>query len=292
MPAEAECVLRAQATLGECPLWDPARQVCWWVDITGGIVHRFDPRRGTGEAASAGRMVGALALAREGRLLLATEVGFATFDPSTQNLDPLDTSIELPPEVRFNDGKCDPAGRFWAGTMHLDVLPERGTLYCLHPDWTVEPKIEQVSISNGLAWDREQSTMYYIDTATRQVAAFDFDLETGMLSNQHVAIAVPEESGSPDGMTIDEEGKLWIAHYGGGCVARWDPESGEQLQVVQLPVSKVTSCTFGGPELRDLYIATARQELSPEALEEQPLAGSLFRFRTNVRGLPATPFGG
>lgn len=152
--------------------------------------------------------------------------------------------------------------------------------------------VEGVTISNGLAWSRDASTLYYIDTPTRAVAAFDYDRARGTVSGRRVAIEVPETMGSPDGMTIDAEGRLWIAQWDGGCVGRWDPTSGRLLERIPVPARRVTSCAFGGPALEDLYITTARTGLDERSLAEEPLAGGLFRVRPGVAGIPAVPFAG
>ena len=297
MPERVECVTGPAATLGESPVWDPERGVLWWVDIVEGAVHRFAPEQGTEETIDIGPMIGALALMEGGALLLATTDGFLECDPGTGEAAPLEVPVPIAPGLRFNDGKCDPAGRFWVGTMHVDALPERGALYCLAPGGDaqrkeVQKKMAPTTISNGLAWSRDGAVMYYIDSATREIAAFDFDVEAGRLANRRIAVDVPEEMGTPDGMTIDREGALWVAHWGGSQVVRWDPARGEALRRVPFPVTQVSSCTFGGPRLDRLYVTSARKGLTEKQREEQLLAGRLFRFDPGVSGWPVVPFGG
>ena len=183
------------------------------------------------------------------------------------------------PGNRFNDGKCDPAGRFWAGTMSISNMPCAGSLYVLEKDGTVKTKITGVTCSNGMAWSPDDKTLYYIDTPTRQVVAYKYDTKNGDITDGRVAISIPEEKGSPDGMTIDTEGMLWIALWDGWKVIRYNPYTSEQLYEVTLPVSRVTSCVFGGDDMDDLYITSAREGLSDSDLKEQPLAGSLFVIR-------------
>jgi sugar lactone lactonase YvrE len=196
------------------------------------------------------------------------------------------------PENRFNDGKCDPAGRYWAGTMSLTDQPSKGALYQLEADHTVKRLIPDVSISNGLAWTSDGGTMYFADTPTRQIAAFDYDLVTGDVNNRRTVVHIPEDQGFPDGMTIDSEGMIWVAHWDGWQVSRWNPNTGEQLCAIPVPASQVTSCTFGGPDLDQLFITTARVGLDEEELSKQPLAGGVFRAMPGVKGVPANRYRG
>ena len=197
------------------------------------------------------------------------------------------------PGNRFNDGRCDPAGRFWAGTMALSEEEGAGNVYMMDQDGHVSTKIKDVTISNGLAWSADKKTLYYIDTPTHEIVAFDFDLTSGKISNKRAVIKIAKEEGSPDGMTIDSEDMLWIAHWGGWQVTRWDPRTGRQLNRIALPVSKVTSCTFGGDTLEDLYITTASVDLTEQEMKEQPLAGALFVVHNSgVKGRPSIEYRG
>jgi sugar lactone lactonase YvrE len=197
------------------------------------------------------------------------------------------------PSIRFNDGKCDAAGRFWVGTMALSEEENKGNLFVMETDLSIKKKIENVSISNGIAWNSDNTIMYYINTPTNYVFAFDYDIESGEISNQRVAVDLTHEKGYADGMIIDEEGMLWIAFYGGWRVARYNPENGELLKQIELPVENVSCCTFGGPGLNDLYITTASKGMGKEALQQQPLAGSLFILKDcGYKGLPAAKFKG
>lgn len=221
-------------------------------------------------------MVGAVALSTNGDFVAALKSGLAFIDRHTG-----DTRLLHHPEVhlpgnRFNDGKCDPAGRFWVGTMALSEQAAEGSLYMIEKDFSCSVKIKGVTISNGMAWSPDHRTFYYIDTPTSEVVAYDYDLGTGRISNRRSVITIPKEEGFPDGMTIDRDGMLWVAHWDGWQVSRWDPGSGKKLASIALPAARITSCTFGGPGLRDLYITSASIGLSDEQREEQPLAGALF----------------
>jgi sugar lactone lactonase YvrE len=176
--------------------------------------------------------------------------------------------------------------------MSICEAPHCGALYCLDADLTVHRKIERVSISNGLAWSPDQRTMYFVDSPTRVVGAFDYDKSSGEIANRRVAVRIPDGMGFPDGMSIDEEGMLWIALWDGAAVRRWNPANGELLDTIPLPVTRPTSCVFGGENFDELYITSARSRLDEQTLTGQPLAGGIFRCRPGVRGGPAWNFAG
>ena len=289
---QAELCFRAQAQLGEGPVWDERVNCLYWVDIMAGDLHSFCPATQQNRTWQLGQPVGTAVLRQSGGLVLALRDGFAFFDTDRGMLTPIaDPEAHLPGN-RFNDGRCDANGRFWAGTMALTMARGAGALYRIDPDLAVHTMLTGVTISNGIAWSQDQRTMYYVDTAPRTVTAFAFDAETGWMGNGRVILRIPASMGYPDGMTIDRDGKLWIAHYDGGCVRRWDPETGKVLTAVQVAASKVTACTFGGPDLNILYITTAVQEMSAAQRAAEPLAGSLFARQMPYQGFPANRFAG
>ncbi len=289
----AELVLDARALLGEGPIWDVRRQALYWVDIAGGKVHIFDPTTGQDRAIDVGQPVGTIVPRRNGGALVALRDGFAALDLETGALTMIADPEAHLPQNRFNDGKCDPAGRFWAGTMRLaEDRTGAGSLYRLDPDLTVHKMWSNITVANGIAWSHDATTMYYIDTPTRMVVAFEYDLATGAIANPKPVISTPDGPGFPDGMTIDAEGMLWVAYWDGWRVVRWDPATGEALAVIELPVQRPTAPWFGGPDLDVLYITSARVGLSEEALQQQPHAGGLFAARPGVRGVPAFEFAG
>jgi sugar lactone lactonase YvrE len=192
--------------------------------------------------------------------------------------------------VRFNDGACDPQGRFWAGTMSLDGRTGSASLYRLDTDLRVTRVLDGVSVSNGIGWSPDGATMYYVDTATDRIDAFDFDGVVGTPGRRRTFVELPGP-GSPDGLCVDADGAVWVALWGGWSVERYLPD-GTRDAVVELPVAQVSSCAFGGPELEQLFITTAWDGLSAADREAQPLAGALFRVEPGVRGLPTTPFRG
>jgi sugar lactone lactonase YvrE len=224
-------------------------------------------------------------------LALATRSGFATLDLGDGVLKPIINPEPHLPGNRFNDGKCDPAGRFLAGSMDDAEVEASGSLYSLAPDGSLKTLLSGVRISNGLAWSPDYRTLYYIDTPTRTVMGYDYNLETGDISNPRLVIDVPPAMGWPDGMTSDSEGNLWVAFWGGAKIAQWSPVTGRLIQTVPFPALNVTSCAFGGEGLTHLYITSARIRVTDEQLAQYPYSGGLFCIETDVEGMPTFTFG-
>jgi sugar lactone lactonase YvrE len=288
----AEVVLKTDAKLGEGPVWDGEKKVLYWVDILSGKLFEYNPKMGYNKEFNIGEHTGAAVIRKRGGLVLAMKSGFAFFHPTTGKTEKIADPEPHLPGNRFNDGKCDPAGRFWAGTMAYDMAKGNGSLYCLHPHLTIERKLTGISISNGLAWNKSADTLYFIDTLTHQLTAFNYDIKTGNIMNKRVVAEFDKNLGYPDGMAMDEKNKLWVAFYNGSKVIRINPEGGEISAIVSLPVPKPTSCAFGGENLDELYITTCREHMSPEEIEQAPLSGSLFKVSLPVKGLPVGLFGG
>jgi sugar lactone lactonase YvrE len=298
---EPELLLDARADLGEGPAWDARRGCLYWVDIRAGNLHAFDPAEKSDRCLNLGEPVGCVAPRRSGGLVLALHSGFASLDlPNGSPLALGDGSgvrgIVHPephlPGNRFNDGKCDPAGRFLAGTMDDAEEGASGSLYSLSPDGALQTLLTGVRISNGLTWSPDGRIFYYIDTPTRQVTAFDYDLSNGTIAGSRPAVVVPPGMGWPDGMTSDAEGMLWIAMWGGAQLTRWDPGTGRLLETISFPALNVSSCAFGGPDLDELFVTSARKGMSAPQLGEYPYSGGLFRLQPGVQGMPAFAFGG
>jgi sugar lactone lactonase YvrE len=289
---DVELVVDAKAMVGEGPSWHAASRRLFWVDILEGNVHVYDPAGEHDRIIHVGQMVGAVVPRRDGGLIVAMHHGLASLDLDSGAIRTIADPESHLPRNRFNDGKCDPAGRFWAGTMSIDREPNAGSLYCLDTDCQVRQVLGGVTCSNGIAWSLDRSTMYYIDTPTGRVDAFDYDLPTGRIGNRRVVITVPETLGKPDGMAIDAAGMLWIAIWDGGCVTRWNPQTGGLDQTVSIPALHVASCAFGGSNLDELYITTARVRMPEEQLASQPHAGGLFRIHPGVQGPAALEFAG
>ena len=251
------------------------------------------PVTGENRAYDVGQMVGTVVPRARGGVMLALHEGFASLDLDTGRVGPLPPPPEHDPATaRFNDGKCDPAGRFWAGTMSLVKGKPLGGLYRLDADGSVHLMFRDVRTSNGLAWSLDRRTLYYIDTPLMRVDAFAYDDATGAIAGRRTVITIPPGIGRPDGLTLDSDGMLWVALWEGGRVTRWNPRTGELLQTVRLPVTRVTSCAFGGPDLDTLYITSAREGLTHAQLAAQPLAGGLFKMKPGVRGMPAPAYRG
>jgi xylono-1,5-lactonase len=290
----AECVLPAEALLGEGALWSVREQALYWVDILGRKLHRFDPATARTSSWRFAEEVSALAeRAGEPGFIITLRRGFALFDPAAGG-EPryLHQPEATLPGNRFNDGKCDARGRFWAGTMDFACEAPTGALYRYDPDGRCTKHDSGFAVTNGPTWSADGRTMYFNDTVNGSVHAYDFDAERGTLSNKRPWLLFAPGDGVPDGMTTDAAGRIWIAHWGGACVSCHDPASARELCRVELPASNVTNCAFGGPDLQTLFITTARSGLSPEQLEARPLAGGLFAARIDGPGLPAHLFAG
>jgi sugar lactone lactonase YvrE len=288
MTLDVELVLDARADLGEAPFWDAEAGVLVWVDITAGVIHRTDPETGEDHTLDVGGSVGSAVPAADGRLAIATDDGFSFVAPSTGRIEPI-ARIDTAPGVVMNDGKTDGAGRYWAGTKDAEGRHPLGSLFRLDPDRTVTEVVRGVTISNGLGWSPDRRTMYHIESATHGIDAYDTDPGSGSISRWRRLADFPRAWGLPDGMTVDAEGFLWVAFWTGSAVRRLDP-SGNLVSTVELPVSLVTSCAFGGPDLGDLYVTTARTGLPEDQVRAEPHAGAVFLLRPGVRGVPSPPY--
>jgi sugar lactone lactonase YvrE len=271
--------------LAEGPVW--FGNALWWVDIPHGTLHRRDAATGRLEQRHVGPSLGAALPARDGWWWCAREHDIAWLHwPSGRVVPAAPPTTPLPPAHRFNDGKCDPHGRPWVGSMVRQGEPASGALFAADPAGALHLRLPGVNLSNGLAWAPDQRTFYYIDTPTRRVDAFDHDPATGQLSHRRSLVEFGPEEGMPDGMTLDADGHLWVATWGGSAVHHIDGRSGARLGRVAVPARQVTSCTFGGPDLRTLFITTARIGLKDEALAAQPHAGGIFSVALDTPGLP------
>ncbi len=279
--------------LGERPVWDASTGCVIWVDIAAGQLHRLSERDGDSVIATAGVPVGAAAPRAGGGYVLAAADGFRLTDAAGALSAPVIRPAGMPPGVQFNDGACDPAGRFWAGTAATDGQTGTGSLYRLDADGSVTEIFGGVTESNGLGWSPDGSTFYYTDSGEprSRVRAFDFDGASGQLARERELISFEPEEGLADGLVVDADGCLWIAMWDGGCVRRYWP-GGDLLGRYPLPVSEPTCPGFGGAHLDELYLTTAWQELDSAGREAEPLAGHLLRARPGVRGLPVTGYAG
>jgi sugar lactone lactonase YvrE len=280
----AEQVTGPVAYHGEGPVWSERWGGLRWVDMLAGDVLSL-ANDGTIDRRHVDNVAAVLRPRRQGGAVIGVERGFALeeADGTLTHLGELWSDTN----VRMNEGGCDPDGRFYCGSMAYDERPGAGALYRLDPDDSVHVVLENVTISNGLEWSPDGSRAYYNDSPTQRIDVFDYDSESG-LSGRRPFAEVPAEAGAPDGLTVDEEGGVWVALYGGGSVRRYTPE-GMLDEVIEVPAKQVTACTFGGSGLDQLFITTSREDLKPS---EDPLAGSLFRAAVGVAGLPVREFVG
>lgn len=281
---QVEPLYDTKATLGEGPIWDVHTQTLYWIDILnkriyceGDVLTELDD------------LVGCIAPRRSGGLILTQRFGFASLDLDSLKVTSLSSLRDEPSNNRFNDGKCDPRGRFLAGTMDMGEKDPNGSLYSFDGK-AITKLVSNVTISNGLTWSPDYKTFYYIDTPAREVRAFDYDLESGIVANQRSIIWFPDGFGWPDGMTSDMQGNLWIAMWGGAQVTKWNPNTGQLLEQIPVPAKNVSSCIFGGKDRNELYITSARVGLDEATLEQYPLTGGLFRIQTDVEGMPTFEF--
>ena len=284
-----ELLVSDRADVGEGPLWDSEAGLLYWVDISRGDLHSWNPRTGSQMVTETGQSLGSIALAEDGKLLLALRDGLHVLDKASGKIEimlPIDYDM---PQRSLNDSACDRLGRLWVGSVADDETPRSGCVYRVDAHLRVTQAIPATTLANGIGWSPDDRVMYFADSSTFTVFAFDYHLDTGDASNRRSFVVTDPAQGLPDGLTVDEEGYIWVAYWGGGCVRRYSPE-GELDRVLELPASQVSSCTFGGKKLDELYITTATYGLSPDQLAAEPTAGSLFRASLNVRGLEPSRF--
>ncbi|SHM74546.1 Sugar lactone lactonase YvrE [Cyclobacterium lianum] len=281
---EAELLVDSQCILAESPTWHPKEKCFMWVDIEKGQLFRCEPNTKTIKKWSFPHRLSLVMPDLNENYLLALDAKLARFVPEADELTWLGEVESGKEEIRFNDGSCDAKGRLWIGTMSTRFTKNSGALYCVDLDLQIRKKIDLVSISNGICWSLDQRTMYYIDSPTRKIQAYDFDAETGFISYRKVVVTIPEEIGTPDGMCMDQNGRLWVAHYGGFGVYQWDPETGLQLDKIDIPAPNVTSCAFVGENKDALLITTARENMTEDMIEKYPQSGGVFLCRMPVKG--------
>ncbi|WP_171051882.1 SMP-30/gluconolactonase/LRE family protein [Alteribacter natronophilus] len=275
---KAEKLVHCENKLGEGPLWCSEDERLYWVDIEGHAIYEFGYNEAEIKKYPTEKRPCALGGKKGTCRYVVFEDGLYLWDKITNKAEPVDV-LDLPEGVRFNDGKLDPWGRFWAGTMGENGQKEAGALYCWDKNGTRTTVLKNVTTSNGLAWNKKAVTMYYIDTGTRCVLKFHYDETTGAIANKEIVYTFQEEDGVPDGMTIDREGRLWVALFGGYKTAVIDPDEGTWVDSVEVPAKKVTCPAFGGPDAQDLFITTASVGLTEPDLIEYPESGSVFIVR-------------
>lgn len=290
MTIQSNLVVRSQNLLGEGPLWHTLHQKLYWVDIESKIVHSFDPRTKERQEWAVPGRVGTVAAAANGKMIVGLQGWIAELDTATGSVTKLVDLEADRPELRCNDGKIDPAGRFWVGTMHLQTQPGTGSLYCLDGEVGIHKVLTGLTIANGLGWSPDGHFMYYIDSADRYVRRYRFRGDTPSLEGEEIVLRFTHQDELPDGMCVDAEGMLWIGFWGGYRVGRYDPTTGRHLLDVNVAAPHVTSCCFGGRDLATLYITTARVDLTPEQLQQYPLSGSVFACNPGTVGMDTHSF--
>jgi sugar lactone lactonase YvrE len=280
---DVEVVVKSNDLLGEGPVWSNLESALYWVDIERKLLQRWDSISKEQRIWKVYSNIGSFALQRSGGAVVALREGFFMLNLDDERLQKIGDPECSKPYTRFNDGKCDRQGRFWAGTMDEQSPKKRAALYRLNLDRTIDKVFDHVGISNGMGWSPNNKVFYYTDSVEHTIYAFDFDLESGSITNKRVFAQTPDDY-VPDGLTVDSEGFIWSANWDGWKILRYDP-GGEIDMEIPLPVQRPTSCTFGGPELNHLFVTSARLGLDRDVLERQPLAGSVFRIKTQVHGI-------
>lgn len=288
---KVELAYKIQAQLGEGPIWSAKTQKLLWVDILDKKLHIYDPAKNENRSLDVPLPIGTVVPYTSRQAVVALEDGVYKINLRSGQLQLLsDVEADMPVN-RLNDGKCDPAGNFWVGSMNYPQNEPTGNLYKIDTEGNTTKMLDSITISNGIVWDRRAKTMYYIDTPTGVIRAFDYNKEDASISNERVAVTIDPADGSPDGMTIDENNKLWVGLWNGNAIAQYDPKTGELLQKVPVPAHNVTAAAFGGPDLDILYITTASVDMTDEEKEKYPDAGSIFTYKPGVKGVKADVFG-
>jgi sugar lactone lactonase YvrE len=281
----AEPVSDVRAMLGEGPYWVPEDGKLLWVDAEDGLLHRTDVVSGGTESFGLDAVT-AVFPALGGGVLTAGGNKLIRRFPGERRPDEVVAEAPELPGVRFNDGSVDPAGRVWVGSMHIGETEQLGTLYRLDPGCKLTPVVPGATVSNGIGWSPDGTRMYYSDSPLRRLDMFDYDPATGEAFHRRVFADLSGFDGVPDVLTVDADGYIWVAMWGGSAIRRFTP-SGQLDTVLEVPVSQPSSCAFGGPGMAELYVTTARVRLSEAELAAQPLAGRLLRFRPGPIGLPS-----
>ncbi len=283
--SEVTVAANTEDVLGEVPVWDSAQGYLWWTDVFRPAIHRLDATSREVESWTPPDKVHSFALREAGGLVIAGRQGFALWDPETDKHTLLGDPRSDPESTLLNDGRADRQGRFWAGTMDKMLERPSGALYRLDADGTSQAAADGITLSNGVAFSPKGNVLYFADSLTKNIFAYDLDADTGALANKRVFAETKAFPGIPDGATVDAEGHLWSARFDGSCVLRHTPD-GDVAEQIELPVSRVTSCALGGPCLKTLYITTAFFRLTEEQRATEPLAGALFAVEVDVPGVP------
>lgn len=281
---------KAEAKLGEGAIWNHEKNQLYWVDIEGKSLNIFDPKTNSNRSFPTSSHIGTVVPKGENEAIIALADGIYVINVDSGKINLFLNMEESLKDSRLNDGKCDPSGRLWVGSMHWQQEKGKAKLFTINNDASFATKIDSVTISNGIVWTKDTKTMYYIDTPTSQIKAYDFNNATGSISNERVAVEISEDLGYPDGMAIDEEDMVWVCMWNGNAVVRFNPKTGDILQKVEIPAHNITSCAFGGENLETLYITSAKIDMTEEEKTKYPNAGSVFKVNVGVKGVKSQFF--
>lgn len=283
------CIQAANAIVAEGPTWDAMRQRLLWVDNRRPALLEYSITGGQTDRWPLPEFVGCAVPAVDGSIVVADRLGIALLDPETGALRRVANPEAGQTGNRFNDGKVDRAGRFWVGSMDIEYARPSGSLYRLDPDLSVHRMDTGFVCSNGIGWSPDNRTMYFVDAQIRTIFAYEFDLSSGGLGRRRIFARLADDDGFPDGLTVDEEGHVWVAIWNGWRINRYAPD-GAVVDAIEMPVQQPSSCMFGGPDFRTLFITSACYNLDRAALRRGPLAGGLFAVEPGVAGLPEPRF--
>ncbi len=281
---------KINSQLGEGAFWDYKNQKLYWVDIEGKSLHIYDPRTKINKTFPTPSKIGTIVPINNAEAIIALEDGIYKINTQTGEIILFSDLESKQTENRFNDGKCDINGNLWVGSMNLKQNKPTAQLYKINKNGEAKKMLDSITISNGIVWTSDNKTMYYIDTPTRNIKAFDFDKSKSTISNERIAVHVSESMGYPDGMTIDEENMLWVGMWNGNAVARFNPLTGKLISKIEVSAHNVTSCAFGGKNLDTLFITTASVDMTKEEKDKYPDAGSIFIAVPGVKGIESNYF--
>lgn len=282
---EVTVAYQTDAKLGEGAIWNHETNKLYWVDIEGKLLNIFDPKTKQNRSFSTASHIGTVVPKNKKEALIALANGVFIINLETGQTKAFAEMTDVLKGCRLNDGKCDPAGRLWVGSMHWEQETGKAKLFSIQSNGTITTKMDSVTISNGIVWTKDKKTMYYIDTPTSKIKAYNYDNATGTISNERVAVEISKDLGFPDGMTIDDEDMVWVGMWNGNAVIRFNPKTGELLQKIEVPAHNITSCAFGGDNLETLFITSAKLDMTQEELKKYPLAGSVFKVNPGEKGV-------
>ncbi|WP_442265893.1 SMP-30/gluconolactonase/LRE family protein [Tenacibaculum sp. ZS6-P6] len=288
---QAELEFKIDAKLGEGAIWNHISKELYWIDIEGKKLHIYNPSSKQNSSIEMPCRIGTVVPSEDkNKAIVALEDGIYVVNTRTKELSLLSDVESDITENRFNDGKCDPNGNLWVGSMHLAQNKPNANLYKINEKGESDKMLDGITISNGIVWSKDKSTMYYIDTPKGTIRAFDYDKKTSEISNERVVVTVDPKDGFPDGMAIDDQDMLWVGMWNGNAVAKYNPKTGTLEKKIKVPAHNVTSCAFGGDNFDELYITTASVDMTDDEKKQFPLAGSVFKIKLKEKGVKSNFF--